>query len=250
MSNSFEYICGLHAVRHALSLNSDRVLSISTESKKKYNEEVNNILQLAEKNGVHREYVSKSTLDRYMKDTHHQGVVLKIKPYSAVGMVALDKILSNQKKTLHLFLILDGIQDPQNLGACIRTANAVGVDAVIIPKDKSVGVTPVVRKVSSGGVENTLIVTATNLSRTIKTLQDAGVWVVGADAQAKESLYEVDLNIPLAIVIGSEGRGMRLNTQKHCDYLVKVPMHGAVESLNVSVVSGVFLYEALRQRRQ
>jgi 23S rRNA (guanosine2251-2'-O)-methyltransferase len=163
-------------------------------------------------------------------------------------MNELDDILDRNKDTLPLFLVLDGIQDPQNLGACIRTANAAGVDAVIIPRDKSVAVTSTVRKVASGGVENTPVITVTNLARAINRLQTAGIWIVGTDNNADKTLYELDLAIPLAIVMGAEGKGLRRNTREHCDYLASLPMHGMVESLNVSVAAGVCLYETLRQR--
>lgn len=248
MSKPFEYICGLHTVRHALRLNSDRVLSVLVQANKKNSPDVNEILKLSEKSNIHHEFVSKATLDKHTENAHHQGIVLQIKIHASGNVNDLEEILTNIKSSLPLFLILDGIQDPHNLGACIRTANAAGVDAVIIPKDKSVSVTSAVIKVACGGVENTPVITVTNLSRTINRLQDAGVWILGADDKADKSIYEIELNIPLAIILGAEGKGMRLNTRKNCDYLASIPMHGIVESLNVSVATGICLYEALRQR--
>jgi 23S rRNA (guanosine2251-2'-O)-methyltransferase len=248
MKKSFEYVCGLHTVRHALRLNSDRVLSVLVQANKKNSPDVNEILELSEKSDIHHEFVPKSTLDKHTENANHQGIVLQMKIHAAGNVSDLDEILTNIKSSLPLFLILDGIQDPHNLGACIRTANAAGVDAVIIPKDKSVSVTSAVIKVACGGVENTPVITVTNLSRTINRLQDAGVWILGADDKADKSIYEIELNIPLAIILGAEGKGMRLNTRKNCDYLASIPMHGIVESLNVSVATGICLYEALRQR--
>jgi 23S rRNA (guanosine2251-2'-O)-methyltransferase len=249
MSKAFEYIYGLHTVRHALRLNPDKVLSVWVQDNKKNNKEVNDILQLSVKIGIHHEYVPKATLDKHAGNAQHQGIVIRCKTRSVAGMLELDEILKNKDHAPPLLLILDGIQDPQNLGACIRTANAAGVDAVIIPKDKSVGVNATVSKVASGGVENTPVITVTNLSRTINYLQNAGVWVVGADNKAENSLYEIDLTVPLAIVLGAEAKGIRPNTRKHCDYLASLPMHGIVESLNVSVAAGICLYEVIRQRR-
>ena len=140
------------------------------------------------------------------------------------------------------------MQDPHNLGACLRTADAAGVTAVIIPRDNSVGITPVVRKVSSGAADTVPVVRVANLARTMRELQELGVWIVGTAAETEQLIYEIDLNGPLAIVLGAEGEGMRELTRKHCDFLAKLPMLGTVSSLNVSVACGICLFEALRQR--
>ncbi|MBU0985433.1 MAG: 23S rRNA (guanosine(2251)-2'-O)-methyltransferase RlmB [candidate division Zixibacteria bacterium] len=145
-------------------------------------------------------------------------------------------------------LILDCVQDPHNLGACLRTANGAGVHAVIMPRDRSVDVTDVVRRVACGAAETTPIVRVTNLSRVLDQLKKAGVWLVGTGAEEARSLYEIDLTGPLAIIMGSEGKGMRRLTADKCDFLVNFPMRGTVESLNVSVSTGICLFEALRQR--
>ena len=147
-----------------------------------------------------------------------------------------------------LLLVLDGVTDPHNLGACLRSADAAGVHAVIVPKDKSVGITPVVSKVACGAAETVPLITVTNLARTLKELQDAGVWCIGTAGEADQTLYDLTLKGPTAWVLGAEGDGMRQLTRKTCDELVSIPMQGAVESLNVSVASGVCLYEARRQR--
>jgi len=145
-------------------------------------------------------------------------------------------------------LILDTVQDPHNLGACLRTANAAGIQAVVVPKDRSVSITPAVRTVACGAAEKTPLVRVTNLARLLDRLKKAGVWLVGTADQAEKSLYEIDLKGPLALVMGAEGTGLRRLTAEKCDFLAKLPMVGEVESLNVSVATGVCLYEAVRQR--
>jgi len=147
-----------------------------------------------------------------------------------------------------LLLVLDGVQDPHNLGACLRVADAFGVHAVVAPKDRAVGMTPVVAKVASGAAETVPYVTVTNLARTLRELKEDGVWIVGTDDQAGTSLYGARFDGPLAWVLGAEGEGMRRLTREHCDELVRIPMAGAVESLNVSVAAGVCLGETTRQR--
>ncbi|MEM9479262.1 MAG: 23S rRNA (guanosine(2251)-2'-O)-methyltransferase RlmB [Verrucomicrobiota bacterium] len=145
-------------------------------------------------------------------------------------------------------LILDQVQDPHNLGACLRSANAAGVDAVIAPKNNSVGITDVVQRVACGAAEVTPFVQVTNLARTMKQLQEAGVWLAGTSDQATQSLYETDLKGPIGLVLGAEGKGIRRLTAENCDFLVQIPMLGTVECLNVSVATGVCLFEAVRQR--
>jgi 23S rRNA (guanosine2251-2'-O)-methyltransferase len=147
-----------------------------------------------------------------------------------------------------LLLVLDGVTDPHNLGACLRTADAAGAHAVVIPKDRAAGVDGVVRKVAAGAAEFVPVVTVTNLARVLGRLKERRVWVVGTDGEAAQTLYQADLNRPLALVLGAEGAGMRRLTRESCDFVVRIPMHGRVESLNVSVAAGVALFEACRQR--
>ena len=147
-----------------------------------------------------------------------------------------------------LLLVLDGVTDPHNLGACLRSADAAGVQAVIIPRDRSAGLTPVVRKVACGAAETVPLVAVTNLARTLKSLQQRGLWVVGAAGEAEQLIYQVDMRVPTVIVMGAEGSGLRRLTREHCDYLAKLPMAGSVSSLNVSVATGICLFEAVRQR--
>jgi 23S rRNA (guanosine2251-2'-O)-methyltransferase len=147
-----------------------------------------------------------------------------------------------------LLLVLDGVQDPHNLGACLRTADACGALAVVVPKDRAAGMNPTVRKVAAGAAETTPLVTVTNLARSLKLLKEAGQWIVGADMAGEKLAWEADLRGPLALVMGSEGDGLRDLTRKNCDLLIRLPQIGAVESLNVSVASGMLLYETVRQR--
>lgn len=145
-------------------------------------------------------------------------------------------------------LILDGVQDPHNLGACLRTAEAAGVNAVVIPKDRSVTITDTVRSVACGAAERLPLVSVTNLARTMRQLSQSGIWIVGTSDNAEKSLYQLDLTMPLAMVMGSEGKGLRRLTSEHCDFLGRIPMHGSAKSLNVSVATGVCLFETVRQR--
>jgi 23S rRNA (guanosine2251-2'-O)-methyltransferase len=147
-----------------------------------------------------------------------------------------------------LVLVLDGVTDPHNFGACLRSAEAAGVTAVVVPKDRAVGVTPTVRRASAGAADRVPIVAATNLARALKALKEAGVWLVGLAGDTDQSVYSVDLDGPIAVVLGGEGEGMRRLTRENCDFVAKIPMQGDIESLNVSVATGIVLFEALRQR--
>jgi 23S rRNA (guanosine2251-2'-O)-methyltransferase len=147
-----------------------------------------------------------------------------------------------------LILVLDGVTDPHNFGACLRSAEAAGVTAVVVPKDRAVGVTPTVRRASAGAADRVPIVAATNLARALKALKDAGVWLVGLAGDTEQSVYAVDLDGPIAMVLGGEGEGMRRLTRENCDFVAKIPMQGDIESLNVSVATGIVLFETLRQR--
>ena len=160
----------------------------------------------------------------------------------------LENILMNLQTPAFL-LILDGVQDPHNLGACLRSADAAGVHAVIAPKDKSVGLTSTVSKVASGAAETVPFIQVTNLARTLRFLKENNIWIIGADALADKAIFDSDLTAPIALVLGAEGSGMRRLTREHCDLLVNIPMSGSVSSLNVSVAAGIFLFEATRQRR-
>jgi 23S rRNA (guanosine2251-2'-O)-methyltransferase len=178
----------------------------------------------------------------------HQGVVAFAEPASLARNVA--ELLDSLGDKKPLLLILDGVTDPHNLGACLRVADGAGADAIIVPKDRSAQLNTTVSKVASGAAETMPFVAVTNLARSMRELQEAGVWLIGTSDDAEKTLYEVDLTGPVAIVMGAEGEGMRRLTKETCDELVSIPMFGGVESLNVSVASGVCLYEAARQRIQ
>src|SRR5690606_1223418 len=178
----------------------------------------------------------------------HQGVVADVSPSQVWGEAMLDELL-DRTEGAPLLLVLDGVTDPHNLGACIRTADAAGALAVIVPKDKSATLNATVRKVACGAAEVLPLVAVTNLARTLEKLRQRGLWTVGTAGDAEQELYQQDLTGPTIMIMGAEGSGMRRLTREHCDYLVKLPMAGSVSSLNVSVATGVCLFEAVRQRR-
>jgi 23S rRNA (guanosine2251-2'-O)-methyltransferase len=181
-------------------------------------------------------------------DVVHQGVMAEVAPLRAWQEEDLFEALTSA--TDPLLLALDGVQDPHNLGACLRTADACGVLALIVPRDRAAPLNATARKVAAGAAENTPVVTVTNLARTLSTLKDAGLWVVGADAEGSQRAQQIDLKGPRVLVLGAEGTGLRQLTRQRCDWLARLPSLGAVESLNVSVATGMLLYEALRQRGQ
>lgn len=243
-------IFGLHAVEASLKQDAESVEQLWCD-KQRRDKRLQSVLQLAAKRGVNPQPLSRAELDKLAPGGKHQGIVAQVAQGSAASArneTFLEQLLTDLDVPPFL-LILDGVTDPHNLGACLRSADAAGVHAVVAPRDRACGLTPVVRKVASGAAETIPFVQVTNLSRTIKSLRDAGVWVIGtALEEGAVSLYERDLKGPLALVLGAEGKGMRRLTRENCDDLVYVPMAGTVQSLNVSVATGVCLFEALRQR--
>lgn len=239
-----ETIYGVHAVESALINDASNVLNAWIEPSKQ-DKRLQKIIELLKKNQISFEYMDKKQLDKKSKTSRHQGVVIRYRSTGLYTEKELDQFLDKDNL---LILILDGITDPHNFGACLRSADASGVDCVIIAKDKAVGVTPVVRKVASGAVDTMPIVQVTNLVRAINKCRDAGVWVYGAAGETEQSVYDTDLKGKTAIVMGAEEKGLRRLTRENCDALVKIPMAGQVESLNVSVATAVILFEALRQR--
>lgn len=205
------------------------------------------ILSAAQANDIHCTTLSRAKLDKMAADENHQGVLAVCAPGEMHDEAFLFTLLENLQEPAFL-LILDGVTDPHNLGACLRSAEAAGVHAVIAPKDKSAGITSVARKVACGAAEVLPFVPVTNLARTLKKLQDAGVWLFGAAGEAETSLYQAKLTGPIGILMGAEGDGLRRLTQETCDHLIHIPMAGTVSSLNVSVATGVCLFEAVRQR--
>jgi len=241
-------VYGIHAVQFVLKKHPETVLSLWVSEQRQDNR-LQSVLTLAQQVQLRVQTVpAKTLMDLIGGEGQHQGIVAKCRTTPPWEEGDLLLALENAVGPLGPLLILDGVQDPHNLGAILRTADATGVFAVVLPKDRAASITPVVRKVACGAAENVPVVTVTNLARCIEKLKTAGVWVKGASAEASASIYETELTGPLAIVLGAEGTGMRMLTEKHCDVLFSIPMQGMVESLNVSVSAGVCLYEALRQR--
>ena len=251
MASGSSLIFGLHAVEAALKQDADSIEQLWCD-KQRRDKRLQSLLQLASKRGIKPQQLSRSELDKLAPNGKHQGIVAQVAQNSAAqarNETFLEQLLTELDVPPFL-LILDGVTDPHNLGACLRSADAAGVHAVVTTKDRACGLTPVVRKVASGDAETVPFVQVTNLARTLKGIRDAGVWVVGtALEEGAVSLYERDLTGPLALVLGAEGKGIRRLTRENCDDLVYVPMAGSVQSLNVSVATGVCLFEALRQRK-
>ena len=247
MNKRIDRIFGLHAVKQILENAPETVLSASIQESIQ-SESVSSLRELLDKLGVSIQTVPRVALSRMVKNQNHQGILLEVQKKTKKTEHDLDDILVQNQDANPLYLILDSIQDPHNLGACIRTADAVGVTAVIIPNDRAANINETVRKVASGAVENVVVINVVNLVRAIKKIKESGVWVVGTTGDAEQSIYALDLKIPTAIVMGGEGKGMRDSVQKECDYVASLPINGQVESLNVSVAAGVVLYEVIRQR--
>ena len=240
-----ETIYGLHAVRALLERHPERVLNVRLAQQRE-DPRAREIEALAQHAGRPMQRVDMHSLRKELGDVAHQGVaaeIISLPPWSE------DELLEAlQSAPTPLLLALDGVQDPHNLGACLRTADACGALAVIVPRDRAAQLTPAVRKVAAGAAETTPVVAVTNLVRTLKLLKEAGLWIVGADAAAPKPARQVDLKGPVVLVLGAEGSGLRQLTRQNCDFLVSLPQRGAVESLNVSVAAAMLLYEALRQR--
>lgn len=240
-----DWIFGIHAVQSILKTSPQRVKELLVV-KARQDARLQKLLNLADQHGVAIQWSSTQNLDALVNG-RHQGVAALCKEGETYNETYLASLVEQQGQNA-FFLMLDGVTDPHNLGACLRSADGAGVQAVIVPKDNSVGLTAVVSKVASGAAETIPLVVVTNLSRTLKNLQQQGVWAVGTSGEAEQTIYDVNLTGPLVMVMGSEGSGMRQLVSNHCDFLVKLPMAGSVSSLNVSVAAGVCLYEAVRQR--
>ncbi len=242
--SSETYIGGFHAVTAALDDAEKKPREVLITGNRG-DARMTALLKTAEMRGVTVRVVSKDQLDMYAPGLRHQGVIAAVSAADFVGEEALEVPATPDR----LVLVLDGVQDPHNLGACLRTAEAVGVTAIIIPKDRAVGLTPVARKAAAGAAERIPVVAVTNLARTLEKLKSLGYWVTGLAGESTETIYDVDLTGPTVLVMGSEGEGMRRLTREGCDRLVKIPMVGKMESLNVSVAAAVCLYESFRQRQ-
>lgn len=241
-----ETVYGMHALESALRHQPERVLEVWVDTRR-HDDKINNIISLAKKAGITVNRLPRHVLDERFADKRHQGVVARISPGQAGTEQDLDSILGNESRPF--ILVLDGVQDPHNLGACLRSADAAGVNAVVVPRDRAAGLTATVRKVACGAAEHIPLIQVTNLARTLRQLKERGLWLIGLAGEGDQSIYECDLNGPIAIVMGAEGEGLRHLTKEHCDFLVRIPMSGSVESLNVSVATGISLFEAVRQRQ-
>jgi 23S rRNA (guanosine2251-2'-O)-methyltransferase len=240
-------VYGLHTVQTILERSPERVLSLHVDRARK-DQRLSQIRALANRHGLSVEDTDSKQLDQRVDGAAHQGVVASVRPPVILGDKELFAALATLEHAPFL-LVLDGVQDPHNLGACLRSADAAGVDAVIVPRDNACGLTATVSKVASGAAEVMPLYQITNLARTLRELQERNIWCIGLAGEAESSLYDTRLDGPLALVLGAEGKGLRRLTRETCDVLASLPMMGSVESLNVSVTAGVALYEALRQRQ-
>ncbi|MFD0872456.1 23S rRNA (guanosine(2251)-2'-O)-methyltransferase RlmB [Paenibacillus residui] len=240
-----EYIAGKHSVLEAIrSGRTIHKIWIADNAQKHY---VQPIMAEAKANGILVQTAARRKLDQLVPNVQNQGVVAQIAAYD---YASVDDILdlAARKGQAPLIVILDEIEDPHNLGAILRTADCTGVHGIIIPKRRAVGLTATVSKISAGAVEYVPVAKVTNLVQTIEELKERGVWVAGADGSAEQTVFEADLTMPLAIVIGNESKGIGRLVREHCDFLIKLPMLGSISSLNASVAASVLMYEALRQR--
>ncbi|AAZ28331.1 MULTISPECIES: 23S rRNA (guanosine(2251)-2'-O)-methyltransferase RlmB [Colwellia] len=249
MAKNEELVFGIHAVNALINAAPERFIEIWL-LKGREDDRIMPIINLSRKYGIGTQLASRKALDEKSEGEQHQGVIARVRPGKSYTENDIDDIiLAAEKKSIApFFLILDGVTDPHNLGACLRNADAAGVQAIIVPKDNAAQITPTVRKVAVGAVESVPLVQVTNLSRTMKQLQKQGVWIVGTAGETDTCLYDVKLSGPMALVMGAEGKGMRRLTRENCDQLVKLPMAGTVSSLNVSVATGICLFEMVRQR--
>ena len=240
------FVYGLHAINAVLERAPERLLELWI-AQPRDDARTRELRDRAQGVGVRIQSVGGEALAKLVGDVAHQGAVAAVRPLKPWDERDLMEALSGLEEDA-LLLILDGVTDPHNLGACLRTADAAGAHAVLIPKDRAAAVDGVVRKVAAGAAEFVPVASVTNLARSIDMLKERGIWVVGTEGEAPQTLYAADLKRPLALVLGAEGGGMRRLTRERCDFLVRIPMSGQVESLNVSVAAGIALFEARRQR--
>lgn len=241
-------IYGYHALNALFHTQPQLISQIFLQSGRQ-DERSQRISQLSQQHRISLKHISRNEIEKLLDQSikGHQGMIAVCSNLPSYTEGDLVGIMGSADGPL-LLLVLDSIQDPHNLGACLRTANAMGVQAVIAPRDRAVGITATVHKVSAGASFSTPYVQVTNLARTLKMLQEQGVWIVGTEADAPSHLSEIDMKGNIAIVMGSEGSGMRRLTKQHCDYLARIDMLGSVESINISVATGIVLYEVARQR--
>jgi len=245
---SESWIVGINPVEGALANDATRVREVLVDiATAQRNARIKELVEQAHAHRIPVHHRPREQLDKVAGQARHQGIVALYEPPPMTHEDDLAALLERDGMET-LVLVLDGVTDPHNLGACLRSAAAGKVTAVIVPKDRAVGLTPVVRRASAGGADRVPLIAVTNLARTLRELKDAGVWITGLAGDTETSVYEVDFRGPVALILGSEGEGMRRLTRELCDFVAKIPMPGAMESLNVSVATGVVLFEALRQR--
>ncbi|WP_120513583.1 23S rRNA (guanosine(2251)-2'-O)-methyltransferase RlmB [Photobacterium salinisoli] len=241
-----DMIFGIHAVSAVLGSDPARFIEVFV-LKGRQDERVLPLLNELQRLGVTIQQAGRKALDDKADGGSHQGIVARVKPGKQYNEQDLDDLLDGKDNPL--LLILDGVTDPHNLGACLRNADAAGVVAIIVPKDRAAQLNATASKVACGAAEVVPLIRVTNLARTMRALQEKGIWIVGTAGEATHDLYQSKLTGPLAIVMGAEGEGMRRLTRETCDDLIKIPMAGTVSSLNVSVATGICLFEAVRQRQ-
>ncbi|MHA6203050.1 23S rRNA (guanosine(2251)-2'-O)-methyltransferase RlmB [Dyella soli] len=245
---SESWIVGINPVEGALSNDAARVRELLVEQGQR-NARVQELATRAKALNIPVHHRPREQLEKIAGEARHQGIVARYEAPPLGSENDLPDLLTAAGQEA-LVLVLDGITDPHNLGACLRSAAAAGATAVIVPKDRAVGLTPVVRRASAGGADRVPLIAATNLARVLRMLKDAGVWITGLAGDTDTSVYSIDMKGPVALVLGSEGEGMRRLTRETCDFVAKIPMPGMMESLNVSVATGIVLFEALRQRSE
>jgi 23S rRNA (guanosine2251-2'-O)-methyltransferase len=240
-------VYGLHAVGAVLRRRPRDVLRLSVVAVRD-DARMRELRELAAARGVEVHGATQAALDAETGGAVHQGVLAEVRPSVPLDENSLLELLTAQAGPA-LVLVLDGVSDPHNLGACLRTADAAGATAVVAPRDRAASLSPAVRKVAAGAAETMAFAQVTNLARALRDMKEAGLWVAGTAADAEQAIFDADLSGPLALVMGSEGRGLRRLTRENCDFMLRLPMQGAVASLNVSVAAGIALFEAVRQRR-
>jgi len=240
------HLFGIHAVQAALEYSPQKIRRAWIDEQR-LDARLKQVLDELAGLGLSPEKADRKKLDKLADGKNHQGIVISVELPAMRGEEQLKQDVS-ALSAMPFYLVLDQVQDPHNLGACLRTADAVGVQGIIVTKDNAAGITPTVCKVASGAAETVPVYQVTNLARVLRWLKEQNIWIMGAAGETEQSLYDMKLDMPLAIVMGAEGSGMRHLTRQHCDFLVKIPMAGQVESLNVSVAAGVLLYEAFRQK--
>ncbi|MGR9108394.1 MAG: 23S rRNA (guanosine(2251)-2'-O)-methyltransferase RlmB [Gammaproteobacteria bacterium] len=237
---------GIHAVRAALDYTPQKIVRAWLDQHRQ-DQRIREIAERLSAGNIPVESVTRKRLDALCQEHNHQGVVIEIQlPREHSEKVLFDRL--EAQDSVPFYLVLDQVQDPYNLGACLRSADAAGIHGIVLPKDRAVGMTPTVCKVASGAAEFVPLYRVTNLCRTLQHMKKSGLWLIGADAQATQTVFEADLKGPLALVIGAEGHGLRRLTREQCDLLLRLPMAGKIENLNLSVAAGIFLFEAVRQR--